>query len=241
MLFPQQRIALLNDYDFKTFSYWKINLSEHMVGGSAGPEPLAPNLVWQEGQVSPLDRARLLKQIPATVWFTGLSGAGKSTLAFALEHRLVSLGRACFVLDGDNVRHGLNRDLGFSHADRTENIRRIAEVAKLMNQAGLIVISAFISPYRADREIARDIVGKDSFREIHVSTSLHVCEGRDTKGLYKRAREGKIPEFTGITAPYEAPMHPALALDTAALPLADCITALLEELGVDQRHASRHA
>lgn len=187
-------------------------------------------IVWQESQVSAADRARLLKQRPVTIWLTGLSGAGKSTLAFALEHRLVELGRACFVLDGDNVRHGLNRDLGFSPADRAENIRRIAEVAKLMNQAGLIVISAFISPYREDREIARQIIGQENFREIHVSTSLQVCEQRDPKGLYKRARAGNIPEFTGITAPYETPLHPALALDTASMGVASCVDALLDIL-----------
>ncbi len=184
-------------------------------------------MVWQFGQVTPADRARLLKQKPATVWLTGLSGAGKSTLAFALEKRLLELGHASFVLDGDNVRHGLNRDLGFSHEDRTENIRRIAEVAKLMNEAGLIVISAFISPYRDDREIARRIIGQEAFLEIHVSTPLQVCEQRDPKGLYKRAREGKIPEFTGVTAPYEAPLAPALALETGSTSVAACIDVLL--------------
>lgn len=184
-------------------------------------------IVWQAGHVQPADRARLLQQTPATVWLTGLSGAGKSTLAFALERRLVELGRACFVLDGDNVRHGLNRDLGFSAADRHENIRRIAEVAKLMNQAGLIVISAFISPYRADRAVAQQIIGPDHFLEIHLSTSLDVCERRDTKGLYQRARDGKIADFTGVSAPYEAPLQPALALDSAAMTVDACVDALL--------------
>ncbi|MES2935257.1 MAG: adenylyl-sulfate kinase [Pseudomonadota bacterium] len=173
-----------------------------------------PSIVWHSGQVSAADRAGLLQQRPATVWLTGLSGAGKSTLAFALEHRLMALGRACFVLDGDNVRHGLNRDLNFSPQDRTENIRRIAEVAKLMNQAGLIVISAFICPYRADRQTAREIIGTEHYLEVHVSTNLAVCEQRDPKGLYKRARAGKIPEFTGITAPYETPLAADISIDT---------------------------
>ena len=194
---------------------------------ATSPPNAEPAIVWQSGQVGAPERARLLGQRPATVWLTGLSGAGKSTLAFALERRLVELGRACFVLDGDNVRHGLNRDLGFSAADRHENIRRIAEVAKLMNEAGLIVISAFISPYREDREIARQIIGQDNFLEIYVSTSLQICEQRDPKGLYKRARAGGIAQFTGVTAPYEAPLAPALALDTAAMSVASCVDALV--------------
>lgn len=191
---------------------------------------MEPSIVRQTAQVGADERQRLLDQTPATIWLTGLSGAGKSTLAFALERRLVDAGRACFVLDGDNLRHGLNRDLGFSPADRAENIRRVAEVAKLMNDAGLIVISAFISPYRQDRELARTIIGARNFLEIHVCTSLSVCERRDPKGLYKRARAGELPDFTGITAPYEAPSVPALSLDTNALSVEHCVEALRDIL-----------
>ena len=185
------------------------------------------HLVWHQAHVTHADRIQLFHQIPATVWFTGLSGAGKSTLAFALEKRLLELGQASYVLDGDNVRHGLNRDLGFSPADRTENIRRISEVARLMNDAGLIVITAFISPYRDDREVARNVIGAENFLEVHVSTSLAVCEERDPKGFYKRARTGEMPGFTGISAPYEHPSDPVLSLDTAATGTASCIEAVL--------------
>jgi adenylylsulfate kinase len=177
-------------------------------------------------------RVRLLQQKPVTLWLTGLSGAGKSTLAFAVEHHLLALGHACFVLDGDNVRHGLNRDLGFSVQDRKENIRRIAEVAKLMNAAGLIVIASFISPYQEDRQAARDVIGSTNFREIYISTSLHDCEQRDTKGLYQRARAGIIPDFTGISSPYEQPQAPDLSIDTSAVDLDQAvgkIMALLDD------------
>jgi len=186
-------------------------------------------VVWHRGQVDKNERARLLAQRPSTMWLTGLSGAGKSTLAFALERRLISRGYSCFVLDGDNVRHGLSRDLGFSPADRAENIRRIAEVARMMNQAGLIVISALISPTRDDREMARQIIGPDAFHEIYVNTALQVCERRDPKGLYRRARAGHIPGFTGITAPYEMPLQPALALDTGLMGIEPCVD-MLERL-----------
>lgn len=173
------------------------------------------NIVWHPSDIEVQSRARLLGQMPVTLWLTGLSGAGKSTVAFALERTLIEQGRACFVLDGDNVRHGLNRDLGFSTEDRQENIRRIAEVAKLMNAAGLIVIASFISPYQEDRQAARAIIGPDNFREVYVSTSLSACEQRDVKGLYRKAREGLIAEFTGISSPYEPPLNPDLSLDTA--------------------------
>ena len=185
------------------------------------------NLVWHKAHVTIADRIEFFLQIPLTVWFTGLSGAGKSTLAFALEKRLLDLGQASYVLDGDNVRHGLNNNLGFSHADRTENIRRIAEVARLMNDAGLIVITAFISPFREDREVARRIIGADKFIEVHVSTPLTVCEERDPKGMYKRARAGKIQDFTGISSPYESPLEPVLSLDTAASDITAGVEAVL--------------
>ena len=177
----------------------------------------APSIVWHASQVKSSDRAALLGQHATTIWFTGLSGAGKSTLAFALEHKLIAEGHACYVLDGDNVRHGLNRDLGFSALHRSENIRRIAEVAKLMNEAGLIVLTAFISPYRADREMARAIIGTDKFLEVHLATPIAACEQRDVKGLYKKARAGEIAEFTGITAPYELPINPIASIDTSVV------------------------
>ena len=176
------------------------------------------------------DRAALLGQRPATIWLTGLSGAWKSTLGFALERHLISKGHACFVLDGDNVRHGLNRDLGFSAEHRTENIRRIAEVARLMNDAGLIVISAFISPYRADREMARQIIGEDRFIEAYVATPMAICEQRDAKGLYQRARSGEIANFTGISAPYEPPKTPMVTIDTSLTTLDDAFAQLAKIL-----------
>ncbi len=179
------------------------------------------------GHVTPEAHWRLLGQRPATFWLTGLSGAGKSTVAFALERTLVAKGRPCFVLDGDVVRLGLCRDLGYSPADRSENIRRIAEVSRLMNDAGLIVISAFISPLRSDRERAREIIGHTRFFEVFMSTPLAVCEQRDPKGMYRRARAGEIPEFTGVSAPYEAPQDPTVALDTSFLSVGDCVERLV--------------
>lgn len=172
---------------------------------------------WQSGEVSAAERAALLGQPPLTLWLTGLSAAGKSTLAFGLERALHAFGRSCYVLDGDNVRHGLNSDLGFGVDDRKENIRRVAEVAQLMNDAGLIVITAFISPMRRDREKAREIIGPRSFREIYVNPGIEVCEERDPKGLYKKARNGELDEFTGVSAPYEAPYMPELEVDTGQM------------------------
>jgi len=168
------------------------------------------NVTWHARNIQRSERGM-------TLWLTGLSASGKSTLAFALEHKLISAGKAAYVLDGDNVRHGLNRDLGFSVEDRHENIRRIAEVAKLMNEAGLIVITAFISPFQADRAMARAIIGEQHFKEVYVSTPIAVCEQRDPKQLYQRARKGEVTEFTGITSPYEAPTEPALVIDTSIL------------------------
>ncbi|MFH2135122.1 MAG: adenylyl-sulfate kinase [Pseudomonadota bacterium] len=185
------------------------------------------NAVWHNGHVTSEERAVLLGQQAATFWFTGLSGAGKSTLAFMLERELVNSGRACYVLDGDNVRHGLNRDLGFTATDRSENIRRIAEVAKLMNDAGLIVMAAFISPYRSDRAMAKEIIGADRFIEVHLATPIEVCEQRDAKGMYKKARAGLIADFTGISAPYEAPATPSLELDTSKLSREEAISQLI--------------
>jgi adenylyl-sulfate kinase len=183
------------------------------------------NIVWHQGEVSKARRAALLGHLPKTIWLTGLSASGKSTLAYALEHQLVDMGKPCYVLDGDNVRHGLNKDLSFSEASRTENIRRIAEVAKLMNDAGLIVITAFISPLRADRQMARAIIGED-FKEVYVSTSIDVCESRDPKGLYAKARAGQVTNFTGISAPYELPASPDLTIDTSQGLLEDQVNLL---------------
>ncbi|MFZ4855243.1 MAG: adenylyl-sulfate kinase [Desulfuromonadaceae bacterium] len=188
--------------------------------------PEKREIVWHKGQVSFVDRALFFRQKPITLWFTGLSGSGKSTLAFALERRLMDTGKACYVLDGDNVRHGLNRDLGFSPKDRTENIRRISEVARLMNDAGLVVITAFISPFREDREMARRIINDENFVEIFLNPGLETCEGRDPKGLYKKARTGELPGFTGISSPYELPESPALSLDTGRLSIEQCIEAV---------------
>ncbi|MCL5271559.1 MAG: adenylyl-sulfate kinase [bacterium] len=183
----------------------------------ASAESLAPeakNITPCVGRVRADERAALLRQRPATLWLTGLSGAGKSTVAYALEQRLVAAGHACVVLDGDNLRQGLNRDLGFSAVDRAENIRRVAEVARLFNEAGLLVVTSFISPYRADRQKARAIIGEDRYIEVFVDAPLEVCERRDPKGLYAKARAGQIAEFTGISAPYEPPAEPDLRLDT---------------------------
>ena len=188
-------------------------------------QSLSTNIVWHQGEVTKARRAALLGHPPKTIWLTGLSASGKSTLAYALEHQLVDMGKPCYVLDGDNVRHGLNKDLDFSEASRTENIRRIAEVAKLMNDAGLIVITAFISPLRADRQMAKDIIG-DDFKEVYVSTSIDICESRDPKGLYAKARAGQVKHFTGISAPYEAPEAPDLMIDTSQGLLEDHINLL---------------
>jgi adenylylsulfate kinase len=160
---------------------------------------------------------RIFRQMPVTIWLTGLSGAGKSTIAFELEEQLVELGHACYVLDGDNIRHGLACDLGFERKDRRENIRRVAHVAQLMNDAGLIVITALISPMREDRTMARDIIGRGKFVETYLSAPVDTCARRDPKGLYAKARSGEIASFTGVSAPYEVPTDPELRIDTATL------------------------
>ena len=188
------------------------------------------NIYWHSGKVTAAHRREHFGQAPATVWLTGLSGAGKSTLAYELEKMLLDTGHPCYVLDGDNIRHHLNRDLGFTAADRRENLRRTAEVARLMNEAGLIVISAFISPLREDRAMAREIIGAEQFVEVHVSTSVAVCESRDPKGLYARARAGKISDFTGISAPHEHPESPALMIDTASTRIDDATRTLYNHL-----------
>ena len=192
--------------------------------------PVSKNIVKSDSLVTTEEREKLLGHKASTLWLTGLSGSGKSTIAKALERKLVDMGRVAYILDGDNVRHGLNRDLGFSSEDRTENIRRIAEVARLMNDAGLIVITAFISPYRKDRIEAEAVVGKDNFREIHVKAALETCEKRDPKGLYKKARAGEIPQFTGISAPYEEPVTPAVTVVTDKSSVNECVEHIISEL-----------
>ncbi|PYD05011.1 adenylyl-sulfate kinase [Pseudomonas syringae pv. maculicola] len=194
------------------------------------------SLVWQPSQVSSKDREQHLRQTPKTVWLTGLSGSGKSTIAFALERALMDLGKLAYTLDGDNIRQGLCRDLGFSAEHRSENIRRIAEVARLMNDAGLIVISSFISPYEADREAARSIIGNERFMEVFISTPLETCIQRDPKGLYRRAVAGELKDFTGISAPYESPLYPVLQLDTRHVPIEECVARILDILQITKNH-----
>jgi adenylylsulfate kinase len=184
------------------------------------------NLRRHDGTVRRADRERRLGQRGAVVWFTGLSGSGKSTVARALETRLHADGRLVYVLDGDNVRHGLCADLGFSAADRTENIRRIGHVAALLADAGVLVLTAFISPFRGDRDAARAVLGAD-FLEVFVDAPLATCEARDPKGLYKKARAGEIPDFTGISSPYEPPLRPELHLRTGDTPLAATVDELV--------------
>lgn len=187
------------------------------------------NLTWQDSDITKETREKRLGQKAATLWFTGLSGSGKSTLANALEIQLTAMGKHTMLLDGDNIRMGLNRDLGFSDEDRTENIRRIAEVAKLMNDAGLIVLTSFISPFKQDRDLARSIIGED-FVEIYVNTPLEECERRDVKGLYKKARAGVIAEFTGISSPYEPPEQPEITVDTSKLSVESAVDEILGRL-----------
>ncbi len=174
------------------------------------------------------DKEELLGQHGVMIWFTGLSGSGKSTIAIALERELHKRGLLCRILDGDNIRTGINNNLGFTEADRVENIRRIAEVSKLFLDTGIITIAAFISPNNDIREMAADIIGQDDFLEIYVSTPLGECERRDVKGLYAKARRGEIKNFTGISAPFEAPLHPALTLDTSVFSLEESVGKLLD-------------
>lgn len=178
----------------------------------------ATNITWHEGHVKREERAGLLKQQGCTIWFTGLSGSGKSTFAYTLEHALVQRGHLAYVLDGDNIRHGLNKNLGFSAADREENIRRIGEVAKLFADTGVITMTSFISPYRKDRDNVRALhdAGQLAFLEIHVNTPIETCEQRDPKGLYKKARAGELKNFTGIDDPYEPPLKAELTIDATA-------------------------
>lgn len=185
------------------------------------------NTVWHKPAVTRQDREKINGHKTCILWFTGLSGSGKSTLAHALEDYLFSQGVRTYVLDGDNVRRGLCKDLGFTEHDRTENIRRIGEVAKLLMDAGVITMSAFISPFIKDRQIVRNLVGEGEFIEIYCNASLEVCESRDVKGLYKKARAGQIPDFTGISSRYEEPEKPELVLETGVLTIDQCIGQIL--------------
>lgn len=190
----------------------------------------APHLVWHAHKVSREERAAQKNQKPCIVWLTGLSGSGKSTLANALEGEILRTGHHSYLLDGDNIRMGLNKGLGFSDADRVENIRRIGEVAKLFADAGLIAITAFISPFRADRDMVRSLVAPGEFFEVYVKAPLEVCEQRDPKGMYKKARAGVIKQFTGIDSPYEEPLQPELVIDTAQHDLEESTKILLAAL-----------
>ncbi len=189
------------------------------------------NIVHQPSLVAARDRSRLLGQQGAVIWLTGLSGSGKSTIAYHLERRLTADRHFTYVLDGDNVRHGLSSDLGFSHEDRTENIRRVSEVAALFADAGVLCLTSFISPYVSDRALARERVPAGKFIEVFLDVPVEVCERRDPKGLYKKARRGEIRDFTGISAPYERPTEAELSLDTDALDLDACVSTIIAYLG----------
>ena len=198
-------------------------------------EQKSTNITWHQSEIDQAAREELLKQKGCVIWFTGLSGSGKSTVANQVAAHLHQSGRITYVLDGDNIRHGLNKNLGFSPEDRQENIRRIGEVAKLFADAGLITTTAFISPYRQDRDAVRDIMSPDRFIEVFVDCPLEICENRDPKGLYKKARAGELKGFTGIDAPYEAPQNPELIVNTNELDVAGCteqVIAYLMEHGL---------
>ena len=199
----------------------------------------ATNITWHDGTIQKSVRERLLGQKGVVIWFTGLFASGKSTLALAVEEWLFEKGHLTYVLDGDNIRHGLNKNLGFSPEDREENIRRIGEVAKLFVGSGVITMTAFISPYRADRDNARELVQEGEFLEVFVKVPLEVAEMRDPKGLYKKARAGEIKEFTGIDAPYEEPVNPEMVVDTSELNLEqsrDAVLGKLRDMGIIQEN-----
>ncbi len=192
---------------------------------------MSKNIVLQDYQISKIDRNLLNNHQSFLLWFTGLSGSGKSTIANAVEDALHRLGKHTYTLDGDNIRHGLNKDLGFTAEGRTENIRRIAEVANLMIDAGIIVLAAFVSPYEKNRNEIKNIVGKENYIEIFVDTPLGICEERDVKGLYKKAREGTIKDFTGISAPYETPKNPDIIIKTHQMSIPKSVEKILNYIG----------
>jgi len=194
---------------------------------------MAENIVWHEASVTKEEREKKSGQKSVILWFTGLSASGKSTIANAFAREVFNRGgKGVYVLDGDNIRHGLNKDLGFDEESRKENIRRIGEVAKLFVDAGQIVCTAFISPYRQDREVVRQLVEEGEFIEVYVKASVEVCEKRDPKGLYKKAKAGEIPNFTGISAPYEAPINPEITLDTEQHSIEECVQQLAKALNI---------
>lgn len=193
-------------------------------------EQKATNIHWHKSEVHRVDREELMGHRGFTIWFTGLSASGKSTLAVALEVALYEKGYHTYIMDGDNIRHGLNRNLGFSPQDRTENIRRIGEVARLFRDTGIINMTAFISPYRTDRQMARSLCEDDCFIEVYVDCPLEVCEQRDPKGMYKKARTGQLKEFTGISAPYEPPENPEIHLHTDKMTIDECVRTILAYL-----------
>ena len=194
---------------------------------------LDKNIVWHNQNITKKDREKLLDQKPILLWFTGLSGSGKSTIANTLEKRLYQLKYKTVLLDGDNIRHGLNNNLGFSDDDRVENIRRVAEVSKLFIDAGIIVITAFISPFIKDREIAKNLLKKNEFIEIFIDTPIDVCKKRDPKGLYKKAIQGEIKDFTGVSSPYETPVKPNINLKTDKLSIDESVEKILEYLKLE--------
>jgi len=202
-------------------------LCQNLIMDDAKKTLTAQNVHRQALSITRTDREKLNGHLGKVIWFTGLSGSGKSTIANALEVALHAQGRRTYILDGDNVRQGLNKDLGFTDADRVENIRRIAEVAVLMMDAGLIVMTAFISPFRREREMARALIGPENFVEVYISTPLEVCERRDVKGLYEKARNGLLPNMTGVNSPYEAPARPDVEINCATLPSGKAIQKLL--------------
>lgn len=188
------------------------------------------NIVWHQHKITQKERAEQNAQKPCALWFTGLSGSGKSTIAGAVEEMLFEVGCRSYLLDGDNIRHGLNKNLGFSDADRTENIRRVGEVSRLFVDAGMIVVTAFISPFESDRQSVRNLLRADEFIEVYLNTPLEVCESRDPKGLYQMARQGKIKDFTGVSSPYEVPVNPEIELCTAEMDVQACANRVLQYL-----------
>lgn len=193
---------------------------------------MTKNIVWHDASVTKEEREKKSGQKSVILWFTGLSASGKSTIANAFARQVFNRGKEIYVLDGDNIRHGLNKDLGFDEDSRKENIRRIGEVAKLFIDAGQIVCTAFISPYRQDREVVRQLVEDGEFIEVYVKASVEECEKRDPKGLYKKAKAGEIKNFTGVSAPYEAPVNPEITLDTEKYTIEECVHQLLKELNI---------
>lgn len=191
---------------------------------------MTENVVWHQHEITKEMRAEQKKQTPCLIWFTGLSGSGKSTLAGALEQTLFEKGYHSYLLDGDNVRHGINKDLGFTDEDRVENIRRIGEMGKLFVDSGMIALSAFISPFRADRRMVRELVGDGEFIEVFMNTPLRTCEDRDPKGLYKKARAGQIKNFTGIDSDYEVPEHAEVQVDSSKMTVEECLAVLMDYL-----------